>query len=320
MSAANTSMHPQARRVLDAIIASGEPPLETLSAAEARRIADERVIRTNMPGEKVGRVEDVVTDGPGGSLRLRVYTPEGGAASTGRGLPVLFYIHGGGWTVGNLDTHDPQCRHFANAAGCMVVAVDYRLAPEHKFPAAVEDVLAAADWIAREARGRGGDPGRVAVGGDSSGGALSATVAQHLRGRADIRVVLQVLIYPGLDLRMNTPSYARLRDGYFLTAAKMRWFADHYMRSPADAHDPLASPGLAEDVSDLPPVLLLTAGLDPLLDEGVAYAERLRGAGVAVEHVNYEGWPHGFFFWSGTDAAEDANKRIEAALHRAFGA
>lgn len=308
------AVHPQARRMLDAIAASGEPPLDTLPVAEARRIADERVIRTNMPGEAVRLVEDVTVPGPGGPLRLRVYTPEGG----GPELPVLFYIHGGGWTVGNLDTHDPQCRRFANRAMCMVVAVDYRLAPEHKFPAAVEDVLAAADWIATGIGARGGDPMRVAIAGDSSGGTLSATAAQHLRGRTDIRVRLQVLIYPGMDLRMGTPSYARLGEGYFLTAAKMRWFAGHYLRSPADAADPLASPGLVADCAGLPPALLITAGLDPLLDESVAYAERLRAAGVAVEHVDYEGWPHGFFFWAGTDAATDATARVEAALQAAF--
>lgn len=315
MSATDTKpwMHPEARRMLDLIAASGEPPLQDLPVAEARRIADERVIRTNMAGEPVRSVRDVMIPGRGGPLRLRVYKPV-----EERDLPVLLYIHGGGWTVGNLDTHDPQCRRFANQVGCMVISVEYRLAPEHRFPAAVEDVLTAADWLATEADAIGADRLRVAVAGDSSGGTLTATLCQQLRERTDIRVCLQAMIYPGTDLRMGTPSYVRLGDGYFLTAAKMRWFVDQYLRSPADAGNPLASPILADSVAGLPPALLITAGLDPLLDEGLAYGERLRQAGVPVEHMNYDGWPHGFFFWAETDAAIDANARVVEALRRAF--
>jgi len=304
---------PEARRMMDAIANSGEPPLQDLPVAEARRIADERVIRTNIAPEAVWSVRDVMIPGRGGALRLRVYKP-----ADKPGQPVLLYIHGGGFTVGNLDTHDPQCRRFANRAGCMVVAVEYRLAPEHRFPAAVEDVLSAAEWIAVQADAIGADRMRVAITGDSSGGTLTATVCQQLRGRADLRVCLQVLIYPGTDLRMTAPSHVRLGEGNFLTAAKLRWFYEQYLRSPADAEDPLASPLLAESVAGLPPALLITAGLDPLLDEGIEYAERLRQAGVPVEHINYEGWPHGFFFWAGTEAATDSTARIEAALRQAF--
>ncbi len=304
---------PEARRMMDAIANSGEPPLQDLPVAEARRIADERVIRTNIAPEAVSSVRDVMIPGRGGALRLRVYKP-----ADKPGQPVLLYIHGGGFTVGNLDTHDPQCRRFANRAGCMVVAVEYRLAPEHRFPAAVEDVLSAAEWIAVQADAIGADRMRVAITGDSSGGTLTATVCQQLRGRADLRVCLQVLIYPGTDLRMTAPSHVRLGEGNFLTAAKLRWFYEQYLRSPADAEDPLASPLLAESVAGLPPALLITAGLDPLLDEGIEYAERLRQAGVPVEHINYEGWPHGFFFWAGTEAATDSTARIEAALRQAF--
>ena len=304
---------PEARRMMDAIANSGEPPLQDLPVAEARRIADERVIRTNIAPEAVWSVRDVMIPGRGGALRLRVYKP-----ADKPGQPVLLYIHGGGFTVGNLDTHDPQCRRFANRAGCMVVAVEYRLAPENRFPAAVEDVLSAAEWIAAQADAIGADRMRVAIAGDSSGGTLTATVCQQFRGRADLRVCLQVLIYPGTDLRMTAPSHVRLGEGNFLTAAKLRWFYEQYLRSPADAEDPLASPLLAESVAGLPPALLITAGLDPLLDEGLGYAERLRQAGVEVEHINYEGWPHGFFFWAGTEAATDSTARIEAALSRAF--
>ncbi len=231
---------------------------------------------------------------------------------------MLLYLHGGGWTVGNLDTHDPQCRRFANRAGCIVISVDYRLAPEHRFPAAVDDMLAAADWLVARAAEFGADPRRVAVAGDSSGGTLAATLGQMLRGRDDIRLCLQVLIYPGTDLRMTSPSYTRLGQGFFLTKTKMKWFIGNYLRTPADADDPRASPLLADNFANLPPALLITAGLDPLLDEGVAYGDRLREAGVAVEHVNYAGWPHGFFFWADTAPAADANVRIEAALRAAL--
>ena len=299
--------------MLDLLAASGEPPLETLSAQEARRIADERVIRTNMAPEPIHSVSDVVIPGPGGPLRLRIYRPSAAAP-----LPVLLYLHGGGWTVGNLDTHDPHCRRFANRAGCMVVSVEYRLAPEHRFPAAVEDVLAAAEWLAAEAPALGADAQRVAVAGDSSGGTLAATLCQLMRNRASLRIVLQVLIYPGTDLRMGSASYQRLGSGYFLTATKMRWFIGNYIRSPADTEDARASPLLADDFTGLPSALLITAGLDPLLDEGIAYGERLRAAGCALDHVNYDGWPHGFFFWARASAAADANARIETALARAF--
>ncbi len=305
-------VHPEAQAMLDRIAASGEPPLETLEVVDARRIADERVIRTNIAPEPIHAVRDVQVSG---HLRLRIYTP-----SDAHALPVLLYLHGGGWTVGNLDTHDPQCRRFANRAGCIVISVDYRLAPEHRFPAAVDDMLAAADWVAANAAMIGADPHRVAVAGDSSGGTLAATLGQLLRGRSDIRLRLQVLIYPGTDLRMVSPSYTRLGQGFFLTKTKMEWFIRNYLRSPADAEDPRASPLLADDFSAIcpTPALLITAGLDPLLDEGVEYGDRLRAAGVAVEHVNYEGWPHGFFFWAETSAAADANARIEAALRTAL--
>ncbi len=306
-------MHPDARRMLDAIIASGEPPLETLPVAEARAIADARVIRTNFPPDPVEHVRDELIDGPGGKLRLRLYRPH-----SDRVLPVLIYIHGGGWTVGNLDTHDPQCRRLALRAECLVVSVDYRLAPEHRFPAAVDDCLAAGQWVAREIARHGGDPVRVAIAGDSSGGTLSAVVSQHAAAIPGLRIRLQVLIYPGTDLRANSETYRTLGNGNFLTAAKMAWFIGNYLADPADALDPRASPLLAEPLPEEPPALILTAGLDPLLAEGRAYAERLRSAGVPVEIVNYEGWPHGFFFWSDTDAARDAMARIVNALRRAF--
>ena len=308
-------MHPEARKMLDAIAASGEPSLETLPVAEARRVADARVIRTNFPPEPVANVWEERIDGPGGKLRLRLYCPRRDAA-----LPVLLYFHGGGWTVGNLDTHDPHCRRLALRADCLVVSVDYRLAPEHRFPAAVEDCIAAAQWVAREIARHGGDPRRVAVAGDSSGGTLAAVVSQHAAEIPGLRIVLQVLIYPGTDLRANSETYRTLGDGFFLTAAKMQWFIGNYLADRSHALDPRASPLLAELVAGQPPALIITAGLDPLLAEGRAYADRLTTAGTPVDLVNYEGWPHGFFFWSETAPAKDATGRVVQALRKAFAA
>ena len=302
-------IHPQAQRMLDAIAASGEPPLETLAVAEARRLADARVIRTNFTPEPVAHVWEEQA----GKARLRLYRPRDGAP-----LPVLLYMHGGGWTVGNLDTHDPHCRRLALRADCLVISVDYRLSPEHRFPAAVDDCIAAAQWVAQNIAHHGGDPQRVAVAGDSSGGTLSAVVAQHAASIPGLRILLQVLIYPGTDLRANSETYRTLGEGFFLTASKMQWFINNYLARPADALDPRASPLLAHSVAGQPPALIITAGLDPLLAEGRAYAERLQAAGTPVDLVNYEGWPHGFFFWSETEPAKDATERIVHALRKAF--
>jgi acetyl esterase len=306
-------MHPEAQRILDAIAASGEPPLDTLPVAEARRLADARVIRTNFAPDPVGDVWDEVIEGPGGGLRLRLYRPRRDVV-----LPVLLFFHGGGWTVGNLDTHDPHCRRLALRAECLVVSVEYRLAPEHRFPAAVDDCLAAARWVAAGIARHGGDPRRVAVAGDSSGGTLAAVVSQHEAAIPGLGIVLQALIYPGTDLRANSETYRTLGEGFFLTAAKMRWFIGNYLARAEDALDPRASPLLADSLAGQPPALIITAGLDPLLDEGRAYADRLREAGTAVEVVNYEGWPHGFFFWSDTEPARDAMARLVQALRAAL--
>ncbi len=305
------SMHPQALAMLEAIKASGEPPLETLSAAEARRLADERVVRTNGPPEPVEAV-DTLEPSDAGVPRLRLYHPGGGP------LPVLLFLHGGGWTVGNLETHDPQCRYLANRVRCLVVAVEYRLAPEHRFPAAYEDCWAALRWVADHAATYGGDPGRIAVAGDSSGGGLAVSLCIAARDAGGPSLVGQALIYPALDLGMATDSYRRLADGYFLTAAKMRWFVNNYLSDPMQAEDIRASPLRAASLAGLPPALVIITDLDPLCDDGRAYAARLKEDGVEVDLVEYTGWPHGFFFWSGTDAAADGLARVETALIRAF--
>ncbi len=312
----SATIHPQAKAILDRIVASGEPPLERLTPEQARAVADPRVIRTAGKGPEVGSIEDRTLAGPGGAIPIRIYKPAGNFG--GVRLPIMIYIHGGGCVVGNLDTADAICRELTARVGCLVVSVHYRLAPEHKFPAAAEDCHAAALWIARHAEELGGDPKRIAIGGESAGGTLTAVVTQLLRDSGEVAFTHQVMIYPAMDLGATFPSYARLAEGYFLTPRKMRWFHDHYMSSPRDADDPRASPLRCKDFRGLPPALIITGGLDPLVDEGEAYGERLRAAGVPTAYHCYEGWPHGFMYWGGTDAQTQALDETAAALRHSF--
>ncbi|MFB6296440.1 MAG: alpha/beta hydrolase [Halobacteriales archaeon] len=219
-----------------------------------------------------------------------MYTPEGEGP-----FPVLTFYHGGGWVIGTLDTHEPICRALAGAADCVVVSVDYRLAPEHPFPAALEDCYAATRWVSDNAATLHADPDRVAVGGDSAGGNLAAAVAQACRDHGGPELVHQLLVYPVTDHAFDTDSYAENAEGYFLTRADMEWFWDHYLDSRFDGNNPYASPLRARDLGGLPPASVVTAGFDPLRDEGIAYAKRLDAAGVAVEHHHYDGAIHGFF-------------------------
>jgi acetyl esterase len=209
-------------------------------------------------------------------------------------LPVLVFFHGGGWVVGDIESHDTGCRHLANRAECAVVSVDYRLAPEHKFPAAVEDCLAATAWVAGNAASLGVDAGRLAVGGDSAGGNLAAVVSLLARDHGTPRIGHQLLIYPATDAAMRHDSMARFAEGYVLTRSTMRWFYEQYLRTLADAADWQASPLAAPDLGGLPPAFVLTAGYDPLCDEGDAYAARLAAAGVSVTHRRFTGQIHGF--------------------------
>jgi len=204
------------------------------------------------------------------------------------------FFHGGGWVVGNVESHDTMCRHLANRAGCVVVSVDYRLAPEHKFPAAVEDCFAATAWVADNAASLGVDAKRLAVGGDSAGGNLAAVVSLLARDRGAPRISYQLLIYPAVDAAMTHPSIARFAEGYLLTRATMRWFYDQYLRAPEDAADWRVSPLAAPDVGGVAPAFVLTAGYDPLCDEGDAYAARLAAAGVAITHRRFADQIHGF--------------------------
>jgi acetyl esterase/lipase len=306
-------LDPQAQALLDQIVGSGLPPLNALSVPEARQAA---LALGGMAGapEAVAGVTNRTIPGPAGDLPVRIYTPAGTPP-----FPVLVYLHGGGWVIGNLDTHDGVCRGLTNAVGCMVVSVDYRLAPEHKFPAAAEDAYAATCWVAAHAAGIGADPARLAVGGDSAGGNLSAVVALMARDRGTPQLRYQLLVYPVTDAACDTPSYRENADGYFLTRDMMRWFWNHYLRSSADGENPYASPLRAGDFHGLPPALVMTAEFDPLRDEGEAYAARLRAADVPVTLSRYDGMIHGFFGMAGVvDRAQDAVKEAAARLRRAL--
>jgi acetyl esterase len=264
----------------------------------------------------VASIIDRTVPGPAGAIPVRVYTPEGEGP-----FPLFVYIHGGGWVLGDLDGSDPTCRAIANEAECVVVSVDYRLAPEHKFPVPVEDVYAATVFVARHAHEFGGDGARIAVGGDSAGGNLSAAVSLMARDRGGPSLALQVLNYPVIDRDFDSASYEQNGDGYFLTAAMMRWFWGHYLRNDADALDPYAAPLRAGDLSGLAPALVITAEFDPLLSEGEAYASALRDAGVPATLRRYDGMIHGFIsMMQFVPQGRQAISEIAAALREAFAA
>lgn len=275
---------------LQLLARSGQKPLHMLGVAQARVEFD--LFQPVMSGRPapIGEIVDRTIAGPGGRLRVRIYRPAGSVA---RLLPTILYLHGGGWTIGSLEAYDLPCRFFCARSGCAVVAVDYRLAPEHKFPAALDDAVAAFQWLAAESEELGIDPDRIVVAGDSAGGTLAAVVAQQVRGEAHTPC-LQWLIYPATDLGAETPSHASCGEGFLLTRADMEWFRSLYLDDLNDVADPRVSPLRAPDLSGLPPALIFTAGLDPLRDEGQAYAERLAAAGVKTVHREFDSLIHGF--------------------------
>jgi acetyl esterase len=307
-------LDPDAQTLLDMVRAANRPAFETVGAAEARLLylAGRRVLAPEpMP---IAETRDLTAPGPGGPIPLRLYRP----AAEGT-LPVLVFFHGGGWVIGDISTHDTVCRHLANRAECAVVSVDYRLAPEHKFPAAVEDAFAATRWVADNAGALGADAARIAVGGDSAGGNLAAVVSLLARDAGAPRIACQLLIYPATDASMRHESLARFAEGYVLTRSSMRWFYDQYLRAPNDAADWRVSPLAAPDLSGLPPAYVVTAGYDPLCDEGDEYAARLAAAGVPVEHRRFPGQVHGFLTNGKViRAAEGALDEAAAALKRAW--
>ena len=309
-------LDPQARAVLDAIAALGLPPMEQGTPAEARANFLVRRQLTGGPPPPIHRSEDRRLPGPDGEIPVRVYRPD-----DRRPLPALVYFHGGGWVIGSIETHEAICRDLANQGGCLVVSVDYRLAPEHTFPAAAEDAYAATGWVAEHADELGVDEDRLAVGGDSAGGNLAAVVALMARDRGGPRLAFQLLIYPVTDHAFDTPSYRENAEGYGLTREQMRWFSSHYLNRPADADSPYASPLRATSLRGLPPALIVTAGYDVLRDDGERYAERLRADGVEVRLASNPGLIHGFFGMTGPiDAARAGLARAADTLRSALSA
>jgi acetyl esterase len=307
-------LDPDAQTLLDMVRVANRPAFETVTPDDARRLyAAGRTVLAPEP-MPVAEVRDLTMPGPGGDIPLRLYRPV-----AGKTLPILVFFHGGGWVVGSIETHDTVCRHLAVRAECAVLSVDYRMGPEHKFPAAVEDCVAATEWTADNAGALGVDPVRIAVGGDSAGGNLAAVVALAARDRGRPLLSHQLLLYPATDAAMSHPSVERYAEGYLLTRTTMRWFYDQYLRGSEDVADWRVSPLRAPDLSSVAPAFILTAGYDPLCDEGDAYARRLEEAGVAVRHRRVEGQIHGFI-GNGKiiGAAAPALDQAAAALRAAF--
>ena len=310
-------LHPDAQMVCDLIVASGRPPIETLTPPQARQayLASRQVLQPDP--EPVAEVAALQAAGPAGPIPLRLYRGQGCAKASPQ--PALIYFHGGGWVIGDLESHDQVCRALANATSCILLAVDYCLAPEHKFPAAAEDAIAATQWIAANAGRLGIDASRLAVGGDSAGGNLAAVAAIAARDQGGPRTVFQFLVYPAADMSTEWPSAERHAEQLPLTRAAMNWFIAHYVRSAADKADWRASPLRAKSLKGLPPALIVTAGFDPLCDEGQAYAKALDAAGVPVEHELFAGQIHGFLSMGRIVA--DSRRLIEmaaVALKRVF--
>jgi acetyl esterase len=305
-------LDPQAQSVLDHLAGLGARPYHTMTAAEARRAMAGFAKLGGRPAA-VHRVEDRTIPGPGGELPIRVYTPFSGGP-----LAALVFFHGGGFVTSSIATHDPLCRALANGAGCVVVSVDYRLAPEYRFPAAVEDCYAAAQWVSANAAALGIDPTRVAVGGDSAGGTLAAVVARWARDRAGPPLAFQLLIYPIADYLPDLPS--RREHKYLISEPDLVWVWGHYLNNATEGADPSVAPLRAADLRRLPRALVVTAEFDPLRDEGELYAARLREAGVPVDLTRYDGMFHGFVSMAGViDQGKLALARAAAALRSALG-
>jgi acetyl esterase len=310
------ALDPQAELVIGLVKKAGLPELWQLTPDQAR---EQYLLRVAKLAIKVNvyRSSDRRIPGPVSDLPVRIYQPREG--KPGELFPVLLWFHGGGFVIGNLDTHDSACRMLAAQADCMVVAVDYRLAPEHKFPAAVDDCMAALRWVALHAREIGAEAGRIAVGGDSAGGNLAAVCALLARNEGFPALAYQLLIYPCTAPEPEAPSHRKFAEGYVLTRNTITWFYQHYMRSRSDVNDFRFGPLIADDLSNLPPALVLVAGYDPLRDEGVDYAKRLIEAGNRVCLVNYEGMVHGFYLMGGVvDAAKRAIAQSAQSLREAF--
>ncbi len=309
---AERRLHPQVEAYRRELHASGARPLHELSVAEAR--AKEMSELESAIPEPVARVVEYLVPGPDGEVPVRIHVPE-----ADRPLPVLVYFFGGGWVLGSLAAVDPVCRRLANATPCAVVSVAYRCAPENPFPAGLEDCYAATCWIAEHGADLGLDPGRLAVGGASAGGNLAAAVAMLARERKGPPLAFQLLVYPPLDERADTPSLHEPLDPVFFGREDLAWCWSNYLAEHDDGDNPLASPLRAHDLAGLPAALVITAELDPLRDQGELYAERLDDAGVSTELVCFEDAIHGFFSKADRfDAGAEAQELAASALRRAL--
>lgn len=309
------TMHPQIIKAIEAMDRAGLQPIEALSPAEARAQMEATAQSRKAEALPVARVEDRTMPGPAGPMRIRLYWPDAAGP-----LPAIAYYHGGGHVIGSLDTHDLIARNLCNLAAALVCSVDYRMGPENKFPAAVEDSFAALEWLYANAPSLGADPARLGVHGDSAGANLAAVVALIARDQGGPDLRLQSLVYPVADYRQNTKSYATFAAGYgLLTRAAMEWFREHYLRSAEDAADWRASPLLAANFAGVAPAIVVAAECDILHDESQAYAEALRRAGVAAEYREYPGMIHAFFgMVPAVDDAMAAQQAVGAAFRRAF--
>ncbi|WP_290812429.1 alpha/beta hydrolase [Halovivax sp.] len=306
-------LDPELAAVVEEIEAAGVPPWHAMSVESARRIEDE--VFSAGEGPELRTVRDLRIDGPGGELPIRVYRPDA------ENPPTLVFCHGGGWTLGTLDSADDICRELAARGECLVLSVDYRLAPEHPFPAAVDDAYAALEWASGYAGDLGGDPDRLGVAGTSAGGNLAAATALRVRDGAtdDLggdapALAGQFLLYPMTDRRFDRDAYREHGGGPLLTEADVRWFWDQYLRSPVDEHNPYATVLRAPDLSGVAPATVLTAGFDVLRDEGAAYAAKLADRGVPVDHDHYPTLSHGFL--SLTDDVERADAAMDGLAER----
>jgi acetyl esterase len=305
-------LDPQARALIDLMIEKGVPPTHTLTPEQARAFYRDRRGFTQPEPPAMAEVRDLSV----GALRLRLYRPH----TSGQALPVLLYLHGGGWTIGDLDTHDVLCRQLAREAGGAVVAVDYRMGPEHRFPAAVDDCVEAFRWVLAQAPDLQLDPRRTAVGGDSAGGNLAAALCLVQRDAGQPLPGFQLLIYPATDMRAVAPSHTTNGQGYMLTSDSIAWYRGNYIADAAQWTDWRASPLLAASHAGLPPALVLTAGFDPLRDEGLQYANALSAAGVPTQYVCFERQIHGFITMGRViEEAHTAVALCGAALRRAWG-
>lgn len=304
-------LDPQAQAVIEQVNALGLPPVWEVSPVQARLNA---ASRPRPAGPAVGAVVDRGIPGPDGEVAVRIYAPAGAGP-----FPILVWFHGGGWVVGDLESADPTARHLCQGAGCVVVSVDYRLAPETKFPGPAEDCYAATVWAAENAAAINGDASRIAVGGDSAGGNLAAAVSLMAADRRGPAIAHQLLVYPVTERNYQTASYIDNAEGYMLAREAMRWYWDAYLASDADAANPYAAPMRAQSLAGQPPALVITAEFDPLRDEGEAYGRRLREAGVDAAITRYDGMIHGFFGMVGVmDQSRQAVDQASGALRAAF--